>query len=450
MHINLRDNSRQSIVGVPAETAEALTGMAERTVGELIDENPGLLVFPPNLLRDGDRQGLSEQPVFTARRGADGSLELTTGNVMGFIGVGGAEVDILSRFTQGDTSDDDYFLHYMLQRVFSFSLYKWEHGTARDRAGFDWRFYFLPVLLQEALRQGIYKEYRSYRYNDARIKGPVDVPRHIRANVPFRGRVAYNRREYSADNPVTELVRHTLEYMHAHPVGSALLRGNAELREAEAQIASATPAYSKHERGAVLARNMAKPVRHPYFSRWAPLQALCIQILRREALRYAQADAGKIHGILFDGAWLWEEYLHTVFREYGLGLKHPRNREGEFPLHLARLGGRPEFGRCPDFYKESAEGGVVLDAKYKRYIDTREDVNQLVTYLYRLRGRCGAFVLPGDEPDLHYDLEGYGARLGVIRHCIPRQEAAFPDFLAFISNREEDLVQRLRELLRCI
>ena len=37
---------------------------------------------------------------------------------------------------------------------------------------------------------------------------------------------------------------------------------------------------------------------------------------------------------------------------------------------------------------------LILDAKYKSQIDYVADVNQVITYLYRMKGRIGMFVHP--------------------------------------------------------
>jgi len=39
-------------------------------------------------------------------------------------------------------------------------------------------------------------------------------------------------------------------------------------------------------------------------------------ILRHDGLKY-EGDNGNVYGILFDGAWLWEEYLNTLLCKHG-------------------------------------------------------------------------------------------------------------------------------------
>ena len=50
-----------------------------------------------------------------------------------------------------------------------------------------------------------------------------------------------------------------------------------------------------------------------------------------EERKYGENDE-EVCGILFDGAWLWEEYVNTILQE--CGFKHPRNKEKEDPIYL--------------------------------------------------------------------------------------------------------------------
>jgi 5-methylcytosine-specific restriction endonuclease McrBC regulatory subunit McrC len=110
-----------------------------------------------------------------------------------------------------------------------------------------------------------------------------------------------------------------------------------------------------------------------------------------EEVKYGESE-DDIYGILFDGAWLWEEYVNTILEEYGF--IHPRNKQGEGRIYLFddRTG-----VRYPDFYKDD----IVLDAKYKR-LDSyekvsrvnRDDVHQVIAYMNNRKASKGGFIAP--------------------------------------------------------
>ena len=48
-------------------------------------------------------------------------------------------------------------------------------------------------------------------------------------------------------------------------------------------------------------------------------------ILRNERHQYGNGTRN-VYGILFDGAWLWEEYVNTLIGDV---FYHPRNKTGD-------------------------------------------------------------------------------------------------------------------------
>ena len=73
------------------------------------------------------------------------------------------------------------------------------------------------------MRKGLFKTYICKKYNDGNVRGSIDVARHIKNNTPFIGNIAYSKREYSYDNYLIELVRHTIEYIKGKNCGRKLL-----------------------------------------------------------------------------------------------------------------------------------------------------------------------------------------------------------------------------------
>ena len=86
-----------------------LIKIANTTVKDLTHDNSSLLVFPEVLGSFDD--GIEDQHVFDLCGNPDelGKVKLTTGNLMGFIGIGDTQLRISSRFSQDD--DNDFFMH---------------------------------------------------------------------------------------------------------------------------------------------------------------------------------------------------------------------------------------------------------------------------------------------------------------------------------------------------
>lgn len=418
-----KDNSEHLLT----ENVERLLPFANTPVSSLVDDKgKPLLVFPLSFQECEDCIG--KQHLFDiAPKG--NRYVVKTGNLAGFIGLNDMYITIRSRF--GTENGDDYFLHYMLKKVLSVNLFNLKH-TATDEQVFDFLLHLFPYFLNKALVQGLYKEYRRNEYNDCNLRGTIDISRHIKCNVPFNGRVAYRTREFSYDNHVTQLIRHTVEYIRTKRLGEMVLHTNVDTQENVSLIVSATSTYRKQDRQQILKSNL-RPVVHPYYTQYVPLQKLCLKILSHERLRYGQSK-GEIYGILFDVSWLWEEYLNTLLAP--LGFKHPNNRKNIggvwLGYSLRENKKRNAFLRYPDFYDK--ERSIILDAKYKKQIDYVADVNQVITYLYWMRGRIGMLVHPtADETERKsYSLRGYGddsnACLIEYQFHIPTKVSSYEDF----------------------
>lgn len=412
----------------------SLNNIANRKISELLDDKGNkLLIYPHSFKQCEDEMG--SQYLFSLQTNLKENectkAILETGNMVGFIGINGQSVSIHSRFSK---NAEDFFLHYMLQKVLCINVVNLSHGTSDERI-FDFLLYLFPKFLKEALAQGIYKEYQRNEYNDANVRGPIDINKHLKTNFPFNGRIAYRTREFSHDNHVTELIRHTIDYIGKTSIGKKLLENDAETHACVAQIISATPSYNRQEREKVIKSN-SKIINHPYYFHYTPLQKLCLSILRHGKIKYGAKD-DKIYGVLFDVSYLWEEYLASTLTKQGF--KHPNNKRGTGRIYLAK---HKQFPRYPDFYRD--EDSFIIDAKYKREI-VRDDIHQIITYMYRLKGRNGLFIQPSDSicQNESFDLLGYGiennAKLQTYFYPISQTANDYKQFVADMIQSENIL-----------
>ena len=396
----LRDNTIYSSNAENLESYLALRQIANKRISELLDEKGNsVLIYPHSFCQCEDDAG--QQYLLSLRTNWEGNgctnAVIETGNMVGFVGVNGHSISIHSRFAEN--KEEDFFLHYMLQKVLHINIVNLLHSTNNENV-FDFLLLLFPKFLNEALSQGLYKQYQRNEYNDAKVRGPISISRHLKTNMPFNGRIAYRTREFSYDNNVTELIRHTIEYISNTQFGKMLLENDADTHTSVAQIIAATPTYSKLERAKIINCN-SKTLRHPYYSRYTPLQKLCLRILKHEKVKYGRNE-DEVCGVLFDVSYLWEEYLTVLLTQ--MGFSHPNNKKGTGRIYLANNNMLPRY---PDFYRDNDK--YIIDAKYKREI-SRDDVHQMITYMYRLKGMNGTFVQPSVKHKKEcYDLLGYGA-----------------------------------------
>ena len=409
-----------------AEYPKLSQALLDRTLDNLSKED-NIFIFPNDLKNSPDLE--KDQKIFETV-----NQEIKTGNVIGFLGCGQERLTISSRFSD---ESNDHFLHYLLHKVLHINLTSLDVALSREERLYQLLMYLFPKYLQAAIRKGLYKEYHRFSHNDSHVKGVIDVRNHLKKNLPFTGNIAYTTREFTYDNPLMQLVRHTIESIkNQKSIGQGVLDNLLTSRENVAEIVRVTPSYKLADRAKIIRRNQSKPIRHAYFHEYRKLQELCLMILNQEKHGLGYQDQ-KIHGILFDVAWLWEEYVHTLLPKDFI---HPRNKE--------KLGGISVFSSqerkvYPDFYQEELK--IVLDAKYKKLELTekginREDLFQLISYSYILKAEKAGLVFPSKDKIVDNEigkLAGYGALLKKWSIQIPQESSSYSEFCEMMENSEE-------------
>ena len=374
--IKIKDNSQQK-----KETfsqVKNLTGkIADKTLEQL--EREGVFVFPDTVkdAEDITQDQMILQSVNDTYR---------SGNVMGFLGCGDERLIIESRFCGGS---EDYFFQYLLDKALDFpNIVNLESDANQDDRMFNFFLFLFPRYLQAAMRKGLFKKYIRHSYNDGNVKGTIDIARHIEANTPFVGKIAYSQREFSYDNSLMELVRHTIEFIKRKPYGNKLL---VKAKDEVKLVINATPGYEPYDRQKIIEQNKKNTVRHAYFREYLALQRLCLLILQHQRHQIG-LGVKRIYGILFDGAWLWEEYINSLI---GDAFYHPMNKEGKGAQRLFN----GNVGLIyPDFISRNSEKRMIADAKYKPINNIgNRDYLQVLAYMFRFDAKIGYYLYPEAE-----------------------------------------------------
>lgn len=436
--LKIKDNSRTNKDQF-FEITHLVKSIADKTLGEL--EKEGVFVFP-EYVREAD--DLSDDQMILRSI----NDEFCSGNVMGFLGRGDERLVIESRFSTGG---NDYMFQYLLERVMDFpNLVNYETDASRDNKMFALLLFLFPAYLAAAMRKGIFKTYVNRKYNDANVRGKINVDRHIRLNTPFTGEIAYSQREYTYDNYLIQLVRHTIEFIKRKPYGNKLLK---KAKDEVKQIVDATPNYAPKDLRNVLLENKKKKVRHAYYHEYRALQQLCILILQNEKTQVG-IGTRKTYGILFDGAWLWEEYINSLVSDL---FYHPMNKSRKGAQWLFAGGSGLIY---PDFLGKNNNDRIVADAKYKPFTNiANDDYLQVLAYMYRFDAKKAYYFYPevnSVADKVLYLNSGSSYENNVrarediylIKHglYIPNNSTSYEEFISKMKDSEADFMNELSQL----
>ncbi|SKB46881.1 5-methylcytosine-specific restriction endonuclease McrBC, regulatory subunit McrC [Lachnospiraceae bacterium] len=348
--------------------------ISDKTLGEL--EKEGVFVFPEMVRQSEDisQDQMVLQSVNDTYR---------SGNIMGFLEYGEERLVIASRFSTGD---NDFLLWYLLERVLDMpNIVNLDINSSRTNKIISLLIFLFPYYLSIATRKGIFKTYVRNEYNDGNVRGRIDIDRHIRKNIPFVGNIAYSQREYAYDNYLMQLIRHTVEYIKRKSFGKKLL---VKVKDEVQQVIAVTPGYEPRNLSKVLTENKKNTVHHAYYHEYRALQRLCILILQNEKVQVGIGNR-KIYGILFDGAWLWEEYINLLVRDY---FHHPMNKRKTGTQYLFD---KSKGEIYPDFIGIRSSELIIADAKYKPVDNVRNaDYFQMLAYMFRFDSKRGYYFYP--------------------------------------------------------
>lgn len=462
------DNSPHYSVQVTDEQKMKLIELSCKNLEQL--QNDGVFVYSLSPSLSNNRKKLTVLDAFVNTNSND--LTIYTHNLVGFICYKGLKLDISSRFTSAASADsadsNDFFLHYLMLKTNEFNFIEQYYPFTKTDSALDFLPFIFTKFLTNALNQGLFKQYQRHHYNNSRPRGTIDIAAHLKLNMPFTGKIAYSTREFSYDNPITELIRHTIESIRNKPELRDLLYLTRTTQEAVKQIEAATPSYSPNNLKQVLADN-ARPLQHPFFTAYGPLQYLCKSILRNEMMRYTNTTQqdDEIYGVICDISYLWEEYLATLLTVKPLNFIHPNNTTKARAIYLDK---EHTFKNFPDFYlpanthsnnedsdaKQAAH--LVVDAKYKRYAERKvdpEDIRQIMVYMYAQKAPNALLISPmqadAKNTDIIkpqcYNLLGYGGNISVLAMPIPQKAESFAGFCHAMAKAEQSLISALQGLV---
>ena len=431
--LKIKDNSQHK-----KDAFSDISALTEKIADKTLDqlEREGVFVFPEYIddAEDITRDQMILQSVNDSYR---------SGNVMGFIGCGNERLIIESRFSG---EEDDFFFQYLLDRVLDFpNLVDLETDANQDNRLFNFLLFLFPHYLKTAMRKGLFKKYIRHNYNDGNVKGTIDVARHIEKNTPFTGNVAYSQREFSFDNSLMELVRHAIEFIKRKPYGGKIL---IKVKDEVKLVVDATQGYEPYDRQRIIEQNKKNAVRHAYFREYLALQRLCLLILRHQKHQIGSGSK-QIYGILFDGAWLWEEYVNSLIEDI---FYHPMNKGGKGAQRLFEGNTGLIY---PDFISRDNEARIIADAKYKPIENIgNRDYLQVLAYMFRFDAKVGFYLYPEaeDSDDLKLRLNQgstYESNvmprddISITKHGlkVPADAADYDEFVAKMKSSEKEFIQ---------
>ena len=317
------------------------------------------------------------------------------------------EVFIRSRF---DVNESCEFSKYMLNKALGLKaniLQKVEPSVGRGEILDLILAIIFAIQIARAYRKGIYRRYRTYENNDSKLKGRIDVARHIRLNPIFNGNIAYSSREYTADNDMNRMILTAYTSLQKRQPGlmRELEKKYTPVKDFISQLKNIMQPVSRQE-ARKLVQKERKKITHAVYSDWESVRKTAILILKYMGIA-PEDDGTNVNGILINMNYIWERYLVQIVKEK---IENKYQIEGKKSFGTFFCNGQ-SIELQPDLVisdkkviSDKNRPLLIIDAKYKNEWENvasnksdkpeREDCFQIMSYMYRAECKFGGIFCP--------------------------------------------------------
>lgn len=264
--------------------------------------------------------------------------------------------------------------------------------------------------LKEAYLKGYFRTYHRFEKNDDRIKGSIDVARHIKENMGLNnGKIAYSYRENSVNNYLNHLIvtaYSNLKKKYFTLVNSAF-DSNLELKGIIENLKNSI-GYPKYDAKTLIMKNL-NAIAHPFYTEYDDLRKICLRILRNEGVSIFDGKSSeKVEGILFYIPDLWEKYLEKFL----VGTDYYFSAQRKIKLIDYSNDGIYRQDTYPDYVffmdKQGKKPFMILDVKFKEkwslavlhkgsFSGILEDYDKCIRDMNSIAGHSTGVIFPTND-----------------------------------------------------
>ena len=281
--------------------------------------------------------------------------------------------------------------------------------------------------------KGLYKTYHRFENNNDRLKGSIDIARHIKLNMGLNnGKIAYSYRENTVDNYLNHLIVCAFEKLkHKYPDSVFSVyndQANTNFKNLIETIKSKI-VYPSYDSRTLISKNLTG-ISHPFFTEYEDLRKISLRILRDEGVSMFDGRFDDVNGVLFYIPDLWEMYLESLLKDQHYTL-HIQGFDSK-PVRIINYENNPTKYKqttFPDYvFSYSSEKAtdkpfMILDAKFKpawaeavfskgSFSSVLEDYDKCIRDMNSLNAHACGTIFPANDSFEALDVSG------IVKHRI--------------------------------
>ena len=214
-----------------------------------------------------------------------------------------------------------------------------------------------------AYAKGYFKTYHSFKNNDSKVKGSIDVARHVKTNIGLNnGKICYNHKEKTESNYINHLIVEAYEKLKRKYYKQTLSSfKNVDYLRESIEYLKCLIDYPKYSRKILISKNL-NILSHSYYTEYEDMRKICLKILRDEKISVFNGNdnENKVEGILMYIPKLWEKYIENYL--------HGFRYKTQDKIRILDVNSKNDFRQLtqPDFvFYNDEKPFMILDAKFK-------------------------------------------------------------------------------------
>lgn len=185
--------------------------------------------------------------------------------------------------------------------------------------------------LNNAIKKGMFRSYTESEHNDTKVKGRIDVSRHVIKNQSIQGKVCYTTREYTTDNVINRMILKT--YILLERLDKNLLTNvmstNKEAQKHIVKLKTMLPNIEEYGISDLINKGNSK-ITNMVYKEYESLRKVCLGILKSKGKYTYDINDTRINGIVINVDKLWSIYIYkTIIKHIDEKLKEEENNDSD-------------------------------------------------------------------------------------------------------------------------
>ncbi|MCQ2978707.1 MAG: hypothetical protein MJ245_02815 [Clostridia bacterium] len=166
--------------------------------------------------------------------------------------------------------------------------------------------------MNNAIKKGMFRQYNEFEHNDTKIKGRIDVSRHVVKNQSIQGKVCYTTREYTNDNVINKMILKTYMFYEKNQkeILKHVMQNNKDGAKHIVKLKTLFPNIDEYGVSSFTSSKGNTKIVNMVYKEYELLRKCSMNILKSKGKMPFDENDSRVSGIVYDVDNLWTNYIY--------------------------------------------------------------------------------------------------------------------------------------------